>query len=61
MILGLLFILSGILIVVFEPLLRVIVATMLIFSGVFLMFMSYHYKRMSKKFDNPYVDFFIRF
>ncbi len=62
MILGLFFILSGILIVIFEPFLRVIVALLLLVIGFFLMSMSYYYKKTSKRsVDNPYVDFFIRF
>jgi len=62
MILGLFFILSGILIVIFEPFLRVIVALLLLVIGFFLMAMSYYYKKISKRsVDNPYVDFFIRF
>ena len=56
MILGILFLVSGILIALYPPLLSLIVAGVLIFTGI-----SYHYKKLSKRFENPYVDFFVRF
>jgi drug/metabolite transporter (DMT)-like permease len=61
MLLGIIFILAGILIVVFERLLEVIVASLLIMIGVLLLSVSYRYKKMSKNTDNPYMNFFMRF
>lgn len=61
MILGILFVLSGVLIALYPPLLSLIVAGVLIFLGISVISISYHYKRVSKRFENPYVDFFIRF
>ncbi len=61
MLLGIIFLLAGILIAIYPPLLSFIVAGTLIFIGISLVSISYHYKRMSKHVDNPFVDFFIRF
>ena len=58
---GIVFIVAGILIAVFPKLLSIIVATILMFIGIMVLVMGYHYKRISKHFDNPYVDFFFRF
>jgi len=61
MFLGGLFILAGILIAMYPPLLSFVVAGLLIFIGITLISISYHYKKISKHIDNPWVDFFIRF
>jgi len=61
MIIGALFILAGILIAVNPPLLSLIVASVLIMIGLSFMSLSYHYKKMSKQFEDPFMDFFIRF
>lgn len=61
MFLGVIFILAGILIAIYPPLLSIIVAGVLILIGVSLLSISYHYKKMSKHFENPWMDFFIRF
>lgn len=61
MVIGALFILAGILIAVNPPLLSLIVASVLIMIGLSFVSMSYHYKRMSKQFKDPFMDFFIRF
>jgi len=61
MIFGIIFILLGILIAIYPPLLSLVVAGILILIGVSLISISYHYKKMSKHIDNPFVDFFIRF
>lgn len=61
MLLGVMFILAGILIAIYPPLLSIIVAGLLILLGLGLISISYHYKKASKHFENPFVDFFIRF
>jgi len=61
MLTGTLFIVAGILIAAYPQLLSIIVAMVLIFIGITLMTVGYHYKKMSKHFDNPYIDFFFRF
>lgn len=59
--LGILFIVGGVLIALYPPLLSIIVATMMIFLGISFMVVGYYYRKMAKKVENPYVDFFIRF
>ena len=61
MFLGIIFLFAGILIAIYPPLLSFVVAGVLIFIGISLISISYHYKRMSKHFDNPFFDFFARF
>ena len=61
MFLGIIFILAGILIAIYPQLLSIIVASGLIIIGIGLLSISYRYKKMSKHFENPWVDFFIRF
>lgn len=58
---GLLLIFSGILIAIYPPFLSIIVAMFLIFAGIMLLYMRYYYKKLSKEFENPFIDFFIRF
>jgi uncharacterized membrane protein HdeD (DUF308 family) len=61
MLLGIIFIVAGILIAIYPPLLSLIVAALLIFLGISLVSISYHYKKACKRLENPYLDFFIRF
>jgi hypothetical protein len=61
MLLGVIFIVAGILIAVYPQLLSLIVAGVLIFLGIIFISISHHYKKVSKHIDNPFVDFFIRF
>ena len=61
MLLGIIFLIAGILIAIYPPLLSIIVAGILIFAGISLIMISYHYKRISKQIDNPFVNFFMRF
>ena len=61
MFIGALFILAGIMIALNPPLLSFIVASMLILVGLGLVSASYHYKKMAKQFEDPFMDFFIRF
>lgn len=60
MALGILLILAGILIAVYPPLLSFIVAFVLIFAGIFFLYLGHHYKKISRKFDDPFIDFFFR-
>lgn len=60
MALGLILIIAGILIAVFPQLLSWIVAFILIFEGIFIIFLSRSYKRMSQRFDDPFIDFFFK-
>lgn len=53
-------IISGILIALYPPLLSLIVAVLLVLSGIVLVAVSYRYKKAAKRFDNPFLDFFMR-
>ena len=62
MIVGIIFIIVGILIAVYPHLLAIIVAAFLIIIGITLAAMSYQFKKLNRReADNPFVDFFIRF
>ncbi|OQX84716.1 MAG: hypothetical protein B6D55_08555 [Candidatus Omnitrophica bacterium 4484_70.2] len=61
MLFGFFLILCGILIAIKPVLLSFIVAFILIFTGVFFVLLGYYYKRISRKFDNPFIEFFFRF
>jgi len=60
MILGIIFILAGISIALYPPLLSLIVAAILIFAGIFFISMGYYYKKASRRFDDPFMNFFFR-
>ena len=60
MVLGIILILSGILIAIYPPLLSLIVASILVFAGIFFIYLGYYYKRISRTFDDPFINFFFR-
>lgn len=60
MILGIFFIVAGVLIALYPQLLAWIVALLLIFGGLFFIYLSFYYRRVSRKFEDPYIDFFFR-
>jgi len=60
MIFGIIFILAGILIALYPPLLALIVAFILILSGTLFIYLSYSYKKASRRFDSPFMNFFFR-
>jgi len=60
MILGAILILCGILIAIYPPLLSLIVAVLFIFMGTFVLLVSFRYKKSAKRFDDPFLDFFIK-
>jgi len=62
MIVGIIFVVVGILIAAYPQLLSIIVAAFLIMIGITLTTMSYHFKKIKRHHtDNPFVDFFVRF
>jgi len=61
MLTGIFFIALGVLIVMYPALLSVIVAAFLILTGLSIFFASIYFRRASKRFANPYMNFFIRF
>jgi Flp pilus assembly protein TadB len=58
---GIALIAAGILIAVYPQLLAIIVASVLIFFGIFFVFLSYSYKKMARRSEDPVTNFFIRF
>ena len=61
MVVAITFIIVGILIAAFPQLLSMIVAAFLILIGITLASISFHYKKLKREFDNPFMDFFIKF
>lgn len=61
MLVGILLIVSGILIAIHPPLLSMIVALFLISFGIILLMMRYYYRKFSRHFENPFMEFFVRF
>lgn len=60
MLLGILFILAGILLIVYPQLLAFFVAFMFFLAGSSLIYMSFYYKRTARRFDDPVMDFMFR-
>jgi Flp pilus assembly protein TadB len=60
MIFGVILIISGILIALYPPLLSLIVAALLVSAGILLVVMGYRYKRMARRFEDPFLDFFMK-
>ena len=61
MIVGIVFVIFGILIVAYPQLLSMMVAAFVIMVGVALISISYHFKKGRREADNPFVDFFMRY
>jgi Flp pilus assembly protein TadB len=60
MVLGTVLIFCGLMIAIYPPLLSIIVAVLLLILGSFIFVMSYRYKKMAKKYDDPFLDFFMK-
>ena len=60
MILGAILIICGIMIALYPPLLSLIVAGLFISVGAILAIIGYRYKKMSRKFEDPFLDFFMK-
>ena len=60
MVIGLMYILAGILLLLFPELLAFMVAFIFIFSGISMMYMSRYYRRTSHRFNDSYMDFMFR-
>ncbi len=61
MIVGIVFVIVGILIAAYPQLLSIIVAGFLIMVGVTLASISYHFKKINREINNPFMDFFVKF
>ncbi len=59
MFLGIILIICGLLIAVYPPLLSMIVATLLIVLGVISLTIWYNFKKTARKFDDPFMGFFM--
>ena len=57
MVLGILNIIAGIFIFVYPKLLALLVASMFIFVGIIMIYISVYYRRMSHRFNDPVFDF----
>ena len=57
---GISFIVAGILIALFPHLLSIIVAAVLISIGIGAVSFGYRVRKMEKRFDDPFIDFFFR-
>ena len=60
MVIGLMYILAGILMILFPQLLSLMVAFIFIISGISMLYMSRYYKRVSHRFNDSYMDFMFR-
>lgn len=60
MVLGIVLMFCGVMIALYPPLLAIIVAVLLFMAGSFVFIMSYRYKKMSKKINDPFLDFFMK-
>lgn len=60
MLAGIIFIVAGILILIYPPLLSIIVATILILLGVIVVSIAYHNRKLRRHFDNPVVELFFK-
>jgi cytochrome c biogenesis protein CcdA len=57
---GLVFIIAGVLLVLYPPLLSIIVATLLIFIGVLIIAIVRNERKLQRHHQNPTIEFFFR-
>ncbi len=57
---GIILLISGVLIAIYPPLLSLIVATLLIMSGVLTLIVAYQNRRLQREFGNPILRVFFR-
>ena len=60
MIAGIILILSGILLMIYPPLLSIIVAAFMMLSGVMVISIARYNRRLERHFDNPTIEIFFR-
>ncbi|MGW8309463.1 MAG: hypothetical protein ACWGNB_00250 [Thiogranum sp.] len=58
---GIILILAGILLIVYPPLLSIIVAVFLIFTGAMVISVARYNRRHARHFENPTIDIFFRY
>jgi cytochrome c biogenesis protein CcdA len=57
---GIVFIIAGVLLVLYPPLLSIIVATLLIFIGVLIIAIVRNERKLQRHHQNPTIEFFFR-
>lgn len=57
---GIILLLSGVLIAIYPPLLSLIVALLLIVSGLLSLLVAYQNKRLQREYRNPVISVFFR-
>lgn len=60
MVAGVVFILAGVLLVIYPPLLAIIVAAFLMVTGIMLISIARYNRRLAHHFGNPTVEFMLR-
>ena len=60
MIAGILFILAGILIAIYPPVLTMAFAALLVMLGAMIMVIAYRQKRLRRHFESPAIEFILR-
>lgn len=58
---GIVLITAGILIALYPPLLSIIVAAFLIFTGVMTLAIAYYQRKLERHFENPVIELFFRY
>jgi uncharacterized membrane protein HdeD (DUF308 family) len=58
---GIILIISGLLIAIFPQLLSIIIATLLIISGMLTLMVAYQNRKLNREFGNPITRVFFRF
>jgi drug/metabolite transporter (DMT)-like permease len=61
MIAGIVLIFAGILLVVYPPLLSLIVAIVLMLTGVTVISIAYQERKLKRHYRNPVIEFFVRY
>ena len=61
MFIGIILIVAGLLIAVYPPLLSLIVATLVLLSGVWILITAYYHRKLARRADNPVVEFIFRY
>ncbi len=56
---GIMLIVCGLLIAMYPPLLSIVVATLLITFGVIILIIWHRFKSTARKFDDPFMGFFM--
>jgi uncharacterized membrane protein HdeD (DUF308 family) len=57
---GIMLVVAGLLLVIYPPLLSIIVALFLILSGILVISIARHNRRLERHFENPTIEIFFR-